>query len=169
MAAQASRFNGFNLLVGTLTGPAPSLWYLAHSRSQAKQAPHALDGGVYGISNAMLDTPWPKVVRVTASLATLKASEAKVPAYLQVLSDRSLADDADLPSTGIALEWERVLSAPFIISPDYGTRSQTVLQAWDDGSVDVAERSFDNEEQAIALVPSSLRQVRFDMTNTERR
>jgi len=169
LARRAEPFNGFNLIVGELFGRAPSLWYLSHRRGYPATSPEALAAGVYGLSNAVLDTPWPKVVRTTAALATLKATEARTPAYLQMLSDTAVADDAQLPSTGISLERERALSAAFIITPDYGTRAQTVLQATRDGRVEAAERSFDKAEQARRLVPAALRQVTFDVPNTERR
>ena len=169
LARRAGPFNGFNLVVGELFGRSPSLWYLSHRRGHSATSPEALAAGVYGLSNAVLDTPWPKVVRTTAALATLKATEARTPAYLQMLSDTTIAEDTQLPSTGISLERERALSAAFIITPDYGTRAQTVIQATRDGHVEVAERSFDNAEQARLLVPASLRQASFEVSNTARR
>ncbi|VCU69727.1 hypothetical protein PIGHUM_01790 [Pigmentiphaga humi] len=169
VAGLAGPFNGFNLIVGDLFGPAPSLWYFSHRRGYPADAPKALSPGVYGLSNAVLDTPWPKVVRTTAALATLKATEARPAAYLQMLADTTEAEDALLPSTGIPLERERALSAAFIITPDYGTRSQTVLAVTRGGRVQAAERSFDDARQARHLVSATLRQVDFEVPNTARR
>lgn len=169
LGKNAAPFNGFSLVVGELTGPTPSLWILSHRRGAPSPGPQALEAGVYGLSNATLDVPWPKVVRTTAALATLKAIEADIPAYLQMLSDTTTASDETLPSTGIPLERERALSAAFIICPDYGTRSQTVLKVWRAGHVEAAERSFDDADQARRLAPATLRQVKFDVPNTERR
>jgi len=169
LARRAEPFNGFNLVVGELSGRTPSLWYLSHRRGHPATSPEALAAGVYGLSNAVLDTPWPKVVRTTAALATLKATEARTPAYMQMLSDTTIAQDEHLPSTGISLERERALSSTFIITPDYGTRAQTVIRATADGRIEAAERSFDAAEQARLLIPAALRQVAFDVPNTARR
>ncbi|MBX6319670.1 NRDE family protein [Pigmentiphaga sp.] len=169
LSKRAEPYNGFNLLVGDLFARTPSLWYLSHRRGYPATPPEALTAGVYGLSNAMLDTPWPKVVRTTAALATLKAADARTPAYLQMLSDTTIADDAELPSTGISIERERALSAAFIVTPDYGTRAQTVLQVTRDGRVEASERSFENAEQARRLAPAAWRQVTFAVPNTERR
>ena len=158
VAETADQFRGFNLLVGDLYGPSLSLYYYSN---RGGAAPRALAPGVYGISNAALDTPWPKVVALTSSLTLLKAADAPLEAYLRPLEDRHIAPDPELPSTGVTLALERVLSASFIISPDYGTRSQTVLIASGDRQVDVLERSFDNAEQATMLAPASLHQDRF--------
>lgn len=164
----AAPFNGFNLVVGQLVGTQPELWYVAHRAHSEPVAPRLLDAGVYGLSNAVLDTPWPKVVRTTAGLTLLKATEARLPAFLELLSDTTEADDLDLPSTGLPLDRERLLSAAFIISPTYGTRSQTVLQVLD-GKVHALERTFASAEHALALNPSAVRQASFQVSNVSRR
>jgi uncharacterized protein with NRDE domain len=158
VAEGADQFRGFNLLVGDLYGPKPGICYYSN---RGGAAPCPLAPGVYGISNATLDTPWPKVVFLTSALTLLKAADAPLDAYLRPLEDRHIANDPDLPSTGVTLALERVLSASFIISPDYGTRSQTVLIADQDRQVEVLERSFDNAEQATMLAPASLHRDRF--------
>jgi uncharacterized protein with NRDE domain len=169
VAKEAEPYNGFNLLVGELFGASPSLWYLSHRRGYPSPLAEALEAGVYGLSNATLDTPWPKVVNTTAALATLKAGDAHTPAYLQMLSDTTIAEDERLPSTGIPLERERALSAAFIITPDYGTRAQTVLNVASNGHVQAAERGFEDAQQANRLLPAALRQVTFDVPNAARK
>ncbi|QEI06809.1 NRDE family protein [Pigmentiphaga aceris] len=154
----ADQFRGFNLLVGELYGATPSLWYYSN---RGGEAPCPLSPGVYGLSNASLDTPWPKVVSLTSALTLLKAADAPLEAYLRPLADRHIAPDQALPSTGVTLAMERMLSAPFIISPDYGTRSQTVLIANAQRQVDMMERSFDNADQATLLAPASVHSDRF--------
>ena len=158
VAQTADRFRGFNLLVGELYGPAPDLCYFSN---RGGNPPASLAPGVYGMSNAALDTPWPKVVSLTSALTLLKAGDAPLEAYLRPLEDRRVAPDPELPSTGVTLALERVLSSPFIISPEYGTRSQTVLMANAHGDVDVLERSFQNADEATMLAPASVHQDRF--------
>lgn len=94
-------------------------------------APHALPAGIHGLSNAALDTPWPKTVQLQRELALALQrhddTDALVSALLAALSDRTRAPDAALPSTGVPLEVERYLSSVFIDMPHYGTRCSTVL------------------------------------------
>lgn len=147
--ARAHRYNGFNLLVGRLLGDDPQLWWYSN---RGKQAPRKLTGGVYGLSNASLDTPWPKVVRgvSTFSVALAQSQPSSVPfnALFSLLEDDEPASDASLPTTGVPLEWERVLSPIFIATESYGTRSSTVASVMADGRIDVRERAFFQHENA---------------------
>ena len=84
--------------------------------------------GIHGLSNAALDTPWPKVERTKAALAQWVARGSEdLDVLFAALADRTGAPDADLPATGVTLERERALAAPFIVGDDYGTRCSTVL------------------------------------------
>lgn len=135
---QASGYSGFNLLL--VDGG--SLWY-ASNRTTPFARP--LPPGVYGLSNGFLDTPWPKLRRVRQRFdAWLSDSPAKpVSSLFDLLDDRAPATaDEELPHTGISLEWERVLSAPFVLHPDYGTRASTVLLLEPSGAGYLAERRF---------------------------
>ena len=134
--ADGNAHNGFNLLVGDARE--------AHWGSNRGGSPRALAAGVHGLSNASLDTPWPKVVCIKTGVAAWCASGGEDPAaLLAALADRALAPDDALPSTGVTLEWERLLSAPFIVSDRYGTRSSTVMTIDVDGHAQFIERSFD--------------------------
>ncbi len=127
-------FAGFNLIVGD----AESLWYLSNRSGPAR----VLEPGVYGVSNAALDTPWPKVRRGRENLARLVAAgEATSAALLALLADRAPAPDAELPDTGVGLAMERVLSPLFLVSAGYGTCSSTALAIHRDGTVEFHERS----------------------------
>lgn len=118
---EAARFVGFNLVVGDADGT----WYL----SQGEGVPRRLAPGVYGVSNARLDTPWPKVERGKAGLRALLARpEVDAGALLDLLADPTRAADEALPDTGVGLELERALSPLFIAMPGYGTRSSTALR-----------------------------------------
>jgi uncharacterized protein with NRDE domain len=134
----ASSYNGFNLLVGD---PRTVVWYSNRSDDHPLLAT-PLPPGIYGLSNHLLDTPWPKIVRGKRELAKALAPGADPEAIMETLLDRTLADDADLPSTGIPLEQERALSALFIAGEAYGTRSSTVVLMRGDGRTVLVERAF---------------------------
>lgn len=130
---EADRYNGFNLLVGDTE----SLCYFSN------YGPHPLElgPGLYGLSNALLDTPWPKVERGKKQLQDLlQARDLDPEALLDFLVDVEQAPDEELPETGIGLEWERVLSSIFIESPEYGTRASTVVLIDYEGRVTFIER-----------------------------
>jgi uncharacterized protein with NRDE domain len=142
-------YNGFNLLVGDWTRRELA-WYC----NRADRAPALLAPGTHGISNAVLDTAWPKLVKKRAELGALLTRDARAPLerLIDLMRDPRLARDDELPSTGIPLERERVLSAAFIESPEYGTRGTTALRVSAHGeviSVAVAERSDDNGSHRI--------------------
>ncbi len=140
-AAGAASGNGFNLLGGDRVSVA---W-----GSNRAGAVRRLTAGVYGVSNAQLDTPWPKLRRSTAALRRwCTAPDAPLERLFDLLADRELASDDELPATGVPLAWERLLSAPFIVGAEYGTRCSTVLAVDADGRVDFVERSFSADGSA---------------------
>lgn len=145
IVADGERYHGFNLLVGDIAAAA----YGSNRASGAL----ALDRGIHGLSNHLLDTPWPKLVRSKARLAAcLAADEIDIAALFALLADRSQAEPAALPSTGIAPEWERLLSSAFIVDAQYGTRCSTVLTIARDGAARFVERSFDPDGHPIGEV-----------------
>ena len=133
----ASAYNGFNLL----------LWdgqALCHY-SNEEGSVNPVVPGIHGLSNALLDTPWPKVTQLKRDLADLLAQgqAADPQALFACLHNRELAPDAALPDTGIGLDWERPLSAMHIEMPTYGTRVASVLRVKTDGGVDFWEQGFE--------------------------
>lgn len=134
--AAGGEYNGFNLLAGDGDG----LWYWSNRGT----APAEVPPGVHGLSNHLLDTPWPKVVRAKAGMAACLRGpdEALAERLFALLADGAAAPDAELPDTGVGLAWERTLSPIFIASPDYGTRSSTVVLAGYDGRVWLGERTW---------------------------
>jgi len=126
-------YAGFNLLVGTRD----ELWHYNAKES----APTRLETGVYGLSNAGLDTPWPKLLKAKAALAQV-LEDPQPEALLEILSDPQTAPFADLPDTGVGLATESLLSSVFIASPSYGTRASTALIVNADGTRHIVERSF---------------------------
>jgi len=142
-------YNGFNLLVGDWTRRELG-WYCNRSNT----APTLLTPGTHGISNAVLDTAWPKLVKKRAELGAMLARDAVPPLerLIDLMRDPRLARDDELPSTGIPLERERALSAAFIETPEYGTRGTTAVRVVAHGeviSVAAAERSDDNGSHRI--------------------
>ncbi|MFP3852128.1 NRDE family protein [Pseudomonas sp. W5-01] len=133
IAARSTEYGGFNLLVGDRQ----QLHFLNGNDS----APRCLEAGVYGVSNAGLDTPWPKLVKAKAALSE-QLNNPDPDALFGFLSDHAPAPDAELPSTGVGLATEKLLSSVFIASPNYGTRASTVLRVNADGSRRLIERSF---------------------------
>jgi len=133
---ERTRYAPFNLLAGD----ARSLWYCSTHRPASPVPP-----GVHALSNGVLDEPWPKSRRIAGALrGLLEQSAAIEPAGLfSLMDDRQPGDDEALPETGIGLDYERLLSPPFIVSPRYGTRCSTVLCLGPENLA--AERRFDRE------------------------
>ena len=119
--------NPFNLLAGDLL---QGRWWWADDHAHQ---PQRLEPDLYGLSNAALDTPWPKVQRLKAAVAVALAQAAstmQLEALLfAALADRTTVPDAALPNTGVGIERERWLAPAFIRTPDarYGTRCSTLL------------------------------------------
>jgi uncharacterized protein with NRDE domain len=129
-------YGGFNLIFGD----GAELHYMSN-RVQAKTP---LPAGVYGLSNHGLNTPWPKLVKAREGMrACIGSDEPDVDGLFEVLADRAQVGDEALPDTGVPREWERLLSAVFITSPVYGTRSSTVIAFAANGAALMEERSFD--------------------------
>ncbi len=128
-------FNGFNLLAGD----GGELCCYSNVNRQL----HRLLPGIYGLSNHLLDTPWPKVSEgKTALAAALGALPDEAPIFA-LLADDGVQPDRLLPSTGIGAEWERLLSAAFVRAPGYGTRSSTVVTIDRQGRAKFTEKSWE--------------------------
>ena len=149
LAPQASEFSGFNLLLGNDR----ELWHY----NPRSAAPRPLCAGVYGVSNADLDSPWPKLLRARHGLQqALPAGDDE--ALFALLADPQRAVDSELPETGVGLEIERLLSSVFIASPGYGTRASTLVKVHADGSRQIRERRFGPDGVALGETCLRLRQ-----------
>jgi uncharacterized protein with NRDE domain len=126
-------YAGFNLLIGN----ANELWHFNARESEAVMLPP----GVYGLSNAGLDTPWPKLLKARAALEEVLA-DPQPQALLALLGDAQTAPFTELPDTGVGLATETLLSSVFIASQSYGTRASTALIVQADGTRHMVERSF---------------------------
>ncbi len=130
----AAQFNAYNLLYGDLS----SLYFYDNHR----QRHEALEPGIYALSNAFLDTPWPKVEAGRRRFAQLvSAPRLDQQALFGLLRDDRVYPAESLPDTGIGTARERALSAIFIDDGDYGTRCSTVLTVDARGRVRFEERS----------------------------
>lgn len=129
-------YNGFNLIVGDTR----QAWYL----SNRDGPPRPLAPGIYALSNHLLDTPWPKLARTKTAFTEVlgRTPQPDLPALFEALADRQTATDEDMPATGLPPDREKLLSSPFIISPDYGTRSSSVLVLREGGAGQLDERRF---------------------------
>lgn len=138
VAGQRRSYNGFNLLVGD----ADALWYVGDQGD----APTPVSAGIHALSNARLDTPWPKATGLSAALAAaltgIASEDRLVDNLLRELADTTEAGDDVLPNTGIDRERERQLSARRIVDARYGTRSSTVLLIREDGRTRLDELSY---------------------------
>ena len=142
VASAATQYRAFSLLLGHR-----ERFYYYSNRAPATGAGSGLQEltpGVHGLSNHLLDTPWPKVVQGKARLAKLlNAGESEVVAGLyEILLDRTPGTDAELPDTGVGRVRERELSASFVAGDRYGTRASTVMLIDSAGAVFFSERAF---------------------------
>lgn len=136
LESKAHLYNGFNLLVGTFD----DLWYLSNYRPGILLVPN----GFHGLSNHLLDTPWPKVERGKVKLQPILQQSIIDPAELfECMYDEQRASDVQLPETGIGLERERALSSMFIKTPNYGSRCSTVILVDHANHVLFSERVYD--------------------------
>lgn len=146
------QYNGFNLLMGDLKSNQLS-WTSNRKLNGIKISPkksykpNFLNPGIYGLSNAMLDTPWPKVEKSKFGFSEalrIDDGEFNEPdCYFKVLLDNQIAEDNKLPTTGVSYEWEKILSSPFIKTENYGTRSSSLLRIKKNGEFEFTEQIFD--------------------------
>ncbi len=128
------RYNGYNLIVGNLE----ALYYYSNYRSGIDLIPN----GIHGLSNHLLDTPWPKVKRGKEKFQTILKGEINAEALFQFLKNEEKAPDPLLPDTGIGIERERALSSMFIKTNGYGTRCSTIILINQQREVSFTERVY---------------------------
>ena len=158
LKTRTAGYRGFNLLCGTLDD---GLWHYANRNPSvnANDIIQPLAPGIYGISNNLLDIPWPKVAQGKSDLArALTALPHEVPLF-DLLHDEQRHEDALLPRTGVSLDWERTLSAAFVRAPDYGTRSSTVVKLDRNGFM-----TFDEQTWLGNAQPGNRRRFRFRLS-----
>ena len=135
----AEQYNGFNIVLGDTQ----ALYYFSNKQDGIQSIP----SGHHVLSNHLLNSPWPKSKKLRQGFAQLPLqallNSGNLEPLFSCLYDQEKAFDEELPQTGISLEWERLLSSPFIISEDYGTRCSTILAIHQNGQAFFTERRFD--------------------------
>jgi len=131
---QRQAYDPFNLIVGTRNG----LYYYSNIENQIR----TIQPGVYGLSNALLDTPWFKVNKAKQRLANLLATNFEVPQLFDILADTEAPPDEALPQTGLTLELERALSSIYVDIDNYGTQFQTVILVSTSNEVQFYEKAL---------------------------
>ena len=147
LANRDQEYAGFNLLLGD----DDSLWFYSNREHQARR----IEPGVYGISNGQFDEPWPKLKSGREELAAQLGGDIDHRQLMDILTDHRIAEDHELPSTGIAPDIERLLSSRFIRSPGYGTRACSVVTIARGGNLTFNEQNFTDAEQRGAAVHES--------------
>ena len=136
LAPEAAHYAGFNLLLFA-DGE------LHHAGNLPEFTTQRVQPGIHTVSNASLDTPWPKSRRLAAAMERWLSDGADdTEALFTALADRTPAPDTELPDTGVGIEMERFLSPPFICSERYGTRASTVIRIGVDGALTAVEQRF---------------------------
>ncbi len=134
LSKQSGNFNGFNLL-------ALDQESLVHYNNQNGN-PSKLDDGIHAVSNATLNTPWPKVVRAKELFESVIGGNFSHDDLITMMGDDKTADPQDLPDTGIPKDLEEAVSAMCIRTEKYGTCSTTAISLSHDGEVQFTEKSY---------------------------
>ena len=131
----SANYNGFNLVYGIKD----DLFYYSNQTNIEIK----LEKGIYGLSNALLDTPWYKIKKSKKRFAEiLKGEKNLIESIFNLMNDKEMADDKSLPDTGIGKKKEKALSSIFIKTPTYGTRCTTVLSIDKDDNVNFIEMTY---------------------------
>lgn len=135
-------YAGFSLL--TVEGN--DLCYVSNRGDAAMLLPP----GIYGLSNAALDTPWPKLRRTRDAFSRMiEAGDANETSLMRVMSDRQVASVDEVETGSLPFTLARAITAPFIVTPEYGTRCTTVLLQDRSGQISISERRFDSAGRKI--------------------
>ena len=140
LSENSTHYNGFNLVYGQLD----NLHYFDSVNKQCKKLP----SGVHSLSNGALDDIWPKMAvgqnKLTSFITSHSKSNPKLVTdnLFNLMKDTQQASKEELPNTGISSQWEKLLSAIFIISPEYGTRTTTIIMQNKQGEITIEDRSY---------------------------
>jgi len=143
VAAQKGLYNGFNLLAGD----EDDLYYFSNNEGIIRK----IEPGLHGLSNHLINTPWPKVEKGKKSLKKIIDSDCieEYEKTFAFLKDQELPSDEFLPETGMGIEWERLLAPIFIQSKIYGTRSSSFLLVGYDNKGFFAEKTWINTGDSV--------------------
>lgn len=134
LKTRSNQYNGFNLVYGSRE----EMFYYNNVQDKHQQ----LYPGIYGLSNAYLNTPWPKVLKAKKAFTEQMQNRDAENTLLTLMQNDETAPDSELPNTGVPLEWEKKLSAMFITSTEYGTRLTTFVSIDRNGNVVYREKGY---------------------------
>ena len=144
ISAEKDRYSGFNVLLSD------DAFDTLHYYSNKTNKLTTVQAGTHGLSNALLNTPWPKVTfGITRLSATIDNSNFQLEDLIVIMTDRFSAPEESLPKTGISLELERKLSPVFISMKGYGTRCSTAIRMDYDNNLEFIEVSYDEYANPI--------------------
>jgi uncharacterized protein with NRDE domain len=137
LVLKQKQFNGYNLIFGNRD----TLYYYSNRSGEPATK---LPPGLYGLSNALLDAPWPKVTRLKAGFASVAQSLLPTESVFAILADSTRSQPTEVQQTGLPMELEVALSPVFIALPErgYGTRVSSILSIAATGQVKFLERTF---------------------------
>jgi uncharacterized protein with NRDE domain len=148
VAVRQEEYAGFNLLLGDQH----QLWFLSNSGEARGTAPRLLPPGLYGLSNAALDTPWPKVMLGKDQMRDCLTKPLTHAALASVVGNQQAAAPEALAGLGLDGDMDQLLSAQFIQAGQYGTRCTTTLWLDDDGHANFGERSYNDNGQLTGTI-----------------
>ena len=145
LKADNQTFNGYNLLLSDENG----FYHFSNYENKINK----LENGIHGLSNALLNTPWPKVELGKEKLSgCIENDNLDDDSLFNLLYDSKMAADEKLPSTGVPIDLERNLSSMFIKTNGYGTRCSSVIKIDHQGIGSFAERTYDEQGNHIDIV-----------------
>ncbi|MGB0360414.1 MAG: NRDE family protein, partial [Endozoicomonas sp.] len=157
---QENQWSGFNILVIDETG----LYYFSNRAENIDIEP--LPAGIYGLTNHLLDTPWPKLIKAKENFtaATSQAKPINSAQLIALMKDNTQPASDQLPDTGVGKELEKLLSSCFIASQNYGTRNTSILIMNNDGSIEWTEQRYLPDG-----IEGDRQNIRFNMTTINKR
>jgi uncharacterized protein with NRDE domain len=144
LSAHDQDYAGFNLMLADQRG----MWFYSNRDHGIRH----IQPGIYGISNGGFDESWPKLSSGKTELKTLLAGGIDSAQLMEILTDHETAEDHELPTTGVSLDIERLLSSRFIRSPEYGTRACSVVTIDARQRVSFSEQNFADAQHSGELV-----------------
>ncbi len=136
---RSNNFSGFNLVAGEFAENSSELGYFSN---RGDSGIVKFEAGIFGLSNHLLDTPWKKVSQAKNELEKLIKPQLEPDPLFEILQSRTIADDGELPETGVGIERERILSPIFIETPHYGTRCSSLVLFEEKKGLSLDERVF---------------------------
>lgn len=131
-------YNPYNILFGNVN--------TTHHYSNISNNSTLLNDGIHGLSNHLMDSPWPKVIKSKNNLMNiLKNDNFTTDDIFKILTNKEIVNDLELPKTGISPQMEKMLSPIFIQTPEYGTRCSTIILVDNDNITTFIERSYNNQ------------------------